>query len=233
MLTCGFNPSRRAMLWVASAVALMLSLGLASRAAELPLLVQEDFENGSDRWQPTDAGAWKVVNTPHGQVYSLFQQSQYKPPHRSPLNIALLKEPIVGDFVLEAQVQSTVKDYDHRSMVLVFGYQDPAHFYYVHFGKKTDDRANQIFIVNDAPRIKISTETTPGTPWDDAWHKVKIVRTVADGDTEIYFDDMRHTAMEASDKTFSWGQVGIGSFDDLGNYDNIVLRGTVTRPTAR
>ena len=69
---------------------------------------------------------------------------------------------MVGDFQLELQLQSTVKDYDHRSMVLVFGYQDPAHFYYVHFGKKTDDHANQIFIVNAAPRLKISTKTTPG-----------------------------------------------------------------------
>ena len=83
--------------------------------------------------------------------------------------------------MLEVKLQSTVKDYDHRSLVLVFGYQDPAHFYYVHFGKKTDDHANQIFIVNGAPRLKISTKTTPGTAWDDAWHEVKIVRNVGDG----------------------------------------------------
>ena len=50
-----------------------------------------------------------------------------------------------------------------------------------HLGKKTDDHANQIFIVNAAPRQKISTTTTPGTNWDDAWHHVKIVRRVADG----------------------------------------------------
>ena len=31
--------------------------------------------------------------------------------------------------------------------------------------------------------------------------------------------------MEAIDDTFTWGQIGIGAFDDLGNFDNIVLRG--------
>ena len=108
-----------------------------------------------------------------GHVYSLIAESEYKPPYRSPVNIALLEDVVVGDFVLDARLQSTVKDYDHRSMVLVFGYQDPAHFYYVHFGKKTDNHANQIFIVNGAPRMKISTETTPGTAWDDAWHQVQ------------------------------------------------------------
>ncbi len=206
------------------AIAILVLPPLAG-AAELPLLVQEDFEGGSVRWQPTDTNAWKVVTTPQGKVYSLFRQSDYKPPHRSPLNFSLLKDVVVGDFALDAKVQSTVKDYDHRDMVLVFGYQDPAHYYYVHFGKKTDDRANQIFIVNDAPRIKISTKTTPGTPWDDAWHHVKIVRSVADGKIEVYFDDLRNPAMTATDKTFAWGQVGVGSFDDTGNYDDVMLRG--------
>ena len=120
-------------------------------AEELPELVREDFDNGAARWRPTDPKSWKVLQTPEGKVYSLFADSKYEPPHRSPVNIAILEDTIVGDFVLEAKLQSTVEDYNHRSMVLVFGYQDPAHFYYVHFGKKTDDHANQIFIVNDAP----------------------------------------------------------------------------------
>jgi hypothetical protein len=211
--------------------AMALCLVGAAFGAELPLLVSEDFEQGSARWQPSDPQAWKVIETPRGKVYSLFQQSHYKPPYRSPVNFALLKDVVVGDFALAADVQSTVKDYDHRDMVLVFGYQDPAHYYYVHFGKKADEHANQIFIANGAPRAKISTRSTPGTPWDDAWHKVKIVRTVAAGNIEVYFDDLENPAMTATDKTFAWGQVGLGSFDDLGNYDNVVLRGRLAMPT--
>jgi hypothetical protein len=120
-----------------------------------------------------------------------------------------------------------VKDYGHRSMCMFFGYQDPANFYYVHFGKQMDDHANQIFIVDDAPRTKISTKTTDGTPWDDAWHHVKIVRTVEDGAIAIYFDDMETPVMTATDKTFASGQIGLGTFDDAGIWDNVVLRGTV------
>ena len=83
-------------------------------------------------------------------------------------------------------------------MCLFFGYQDPAHFYYVHLGKKTDDHANQIFIVNGADRKKISTKTTDGTNWNDDWHSVKIVRKVADGSIEVYFDDMKTPVMTAT-----------------------------------
>jgi hypothetical protein len=216
------------------ALALAALLSLAARA-ELPLVVREDFETGAARWRPTDPDSWKVTGTPAGKVYSLLKNSAYKPPYRSPVNIALLDGAVVSDFVLECRLQSTVKDYDHRSMVVVFGYQDPAHFYYVHFGKKTDDHANQIFLVNGAPRVKISTQTTPGTAWDDAWHQVKIVRDVSGQDgpagrIAVYFDDLEKPVMTAVDGTFTWGQIGVGAFDDLGNVDDVVLRGRVVEP---
>ncbi len=217
-------------------IALLFALFAAAAprvvAAEPPLVFHEDFEHGAERWKPTDPKSWAVTKTPSGHVYSLTRDSDYKPPHRSPVNIALLDDVTVNDFTLDAKLQSTVKDYDHRSLVLVFGYQDPAHFYYVHFGKKTDDHANQIFLVNDAPRVKISTKTTPGTPWDDAWHDVRIVRDVKRGEIAVYFDDMNEPAMTAVDTTFAWGRIGIGSFDDLGNFDDITLRGTRVEPAA-
>jgi len=194
-------------------------------AEPLPVLLNEDFEAGAERWEPTDADAWKVIDQEGNRVYSLHGKSRYKPPHRSPRNIALLKDVTVGDFELTAKVQSTIKDYNHRDMCLFFGYQDAGHFYYVHLGKKTDDHANQIFIVNGAARTKISTRTTSGTPWNDAWHEVKIVRDVASGLIEVYYDDTETPAMTASDKTFAWGRVGLGSFDDTGNWDDVRLRG--------
>lgn len=204
---------------------LLLGIGSTLAAQDLPLLFQEDFEKGADRWEPTDPAAWKVIDTKDGKVFSQFQQSKFKPPHRSPLNFALVKDLTVGDFVLEAKCQSTVKDYAHRDLCLFFGYQDPAHFYYVHLGKKTDDHANQIFLVNKADRVKISTKTSEGTNWTDNWHKLKLVRKVGDGAIEVFFDDMKTPVMTASDKTFTWGRVGVGSFDDTGNWDDIKVWG--------
>jgi hypothetical protein len=219
-----------AMLALAIGMSALVSL---AGAQELPLVLREDFEQGAKRWKPLDAKSWKVSETPEGHVYSLIADSDYKPRHRSPVNVALLESVTVSDFVLDARLQSTVPDYGHRSLVLVFGYQDPDHFYYVHFGKQTDDHANQIFIVNGAPRVKISTKTTPGTPWDDAWHRVRIDRDTTSGAIAVYFDDMKEPVMTATDKTFSWGGIGIGAFDDLGNFDDIELHGTtVERPAA-
>src|SRR5947207_119472 len=109
----------------AGMLAVLAAAAPAADKPDLPLLVSEDFEHGAGQWQPTDPAAWNVLQTPQGKVYSLFQQSKYQPKHRSPLNFSLLKDVVVGDFVLEARLQSTVKDYDHRDMCLFFGYQDP------------------------------------------------------------------------------------------------------------
>ena len=72
-----------------------------------------------------------------------------------------------------------------------------AHFYYVHLGKKTDDHANQIFIVNNAPREKID-QNQRGHSLDRGWHHVKVVRKVKDGTIEVYFDDMKKPVMTAT-----------------------------------
>lgn len=197
----------------------------ADAEPRLPLIFQEDFAKGADRWEPTDPKAWKVVKSDRGHVFNQFKNSAYKPPHRSPFNMALVKDLTVTDFVLEAKVNSTGKDGPHRDMCLFFGHQDPAYFYYVHIAKAADDHANQIFIVNGSDRKKISATSTKGTPWDDKWHTVKVVRNVEAGDIAIFFDDMKTPIMTAQDKTFTWGRVGIGSFDDSGNWSDIKVWG--------
>lgn len=200
---------------------------------EMPLLLKEDFTRGFSRWKTTDPNAWQVkqLEGSSNRVLDLYGKSNYKPTYRSPFNQAILKYHTVGDFVLTAKLQATKESYGHRDLCLFFGYQDPDHFYYVHLGQKADDHANQIFIVNEAPRIKISEKTTEGTPWKDGqWHEVKIVREVESGLIEVFFDDMETPVMSAHDKTFDWGKIGVGSFDDTGMFDDIVLHGVEVKP---
>ena len=157
----------------------------------LPLLYADDFESGAaDRWEPADPKAWRVLKVGGGHVYSQFQQNKVKTPVRSPFNRSLVKDVTVGDFVLEVRVQSTAKDYGHRDLCVFFGFQDPAHFYYVHLGKKADAHANSIFLVDGKDRVSVATKRTEGTNWDDNWHLVRVVRFVASGLIQVYFDDL-------------------------------------------
>jgi len=193
----------------------------------LPLVFSENFESGkADNWEPTDLKAWRIDKQGDNHIYNQFKKrSDYNPPVFSPYNRSLVKNVNVGNFVLDVQVQSTHSDYGHRDLCLFFGYQDDAHLYYVHLGKKMDAHANNIFIVNGEPRKKISTKTTAGTDWDDEWHHVRLTRDVRSGSIEVYFDEMQTPVMKAADKTFRSGRVGVGSFDDTGHFDNLLLFG--------
>ena len=193
---------------------------------ELPLVYEDDFNSGADNWIPTDKKAWKINDSDGDKVYGIVVRvSKYKPPYRSPHNISLLKDVFLNDFVLTVKVQSTVDTGGHRDMCVFFNYQDPANFYYVHLGKTPDPNSSQIMIVDDAPRRPITKKQSPGVPWTDGWHDVKVVRRTGDGTIEIYFDDMEKPIMTAVDKTFTSGHIGIGSFDDTGNWNDLKLYG--------
>jgi hypothetical protein len=218
-----------------------LSAALAS-SAELPVVYKDDFEQGMDHWVPLGEShveppfAVLEVKGPSGgmtKVLRALGTSKYEPPFRSPPNVALLKDIVVGDLEITAKVQSTnVNAGPHRDMCIVWGYQDPSHFYYVHFGAAADPNACQIFIVNDAARTPITVKTAKGTPWTEGWHEVKVKRNAADGAIEVFFDDMDEPFMTAKDTNFTWGRVGLGTFDDNGNWDEFVLRGEKVKPAA-
>lgn len=209
------------------------------QAEELRLLVEDSFEGDLSLWKLSDPeGAeptWQITPsieaTKPNHVLRSQGGSKFEPPHRSPWNIALLKDTVVGDCEITVLVQNTNYDAgDHRDLCIFWGYQDPAHLYYVHLGAKPDPHSCQIFIVNDADRTKITDKKSAGTQWDRGWHDVKVVRNVESGDIAVYFDDMQEPVMTANDKTFTWGRVGVGTFDDNGNFDDFQLRGVKVEP---
>jgi hypothetical protein len=211
-----------------------------ANADELPVLYADNFDSGMDRWETRDApGAepsFAIVELegPDGDPNNVLRAlgtSKYEPKFRSPPNFVLLNDVSVGDFDITANVQSTnINAGPHRDMCIFWGYQDPTHFYYVHFGAAADPNACQIFIVNDAARTPITVKTATGTPWTEGWHTVKVSRRIEDGTINVYFDDMDEPFMTAEDKHFVWGQVGLGTFDDNGNWDNFELRGVEADP---
>lgn len=191
----------------------------------LPLVFQDDFEDGRDQWETTDDKAWKLNDAESGTAFGLITRvSDYKPKVRSPHNIALVKGVEVADFVMTLRVKSTKDTGNHRDCCIFFNYQDPTHFYYVHCGQRPDPHSGQIMIVNNAPRLAL-TQNKTNTPWNDSWHDIKVVRDSKTGTIEVYFDDMKHPYMTAKDKTFGKGRIGIGSFDDMNDFDDVRLYG--------
>jgi hypothetical protein len=166
----------------------------------------------------TDAKAWRLSHEDGIDALELFGVSDYKPKHRSPLNIALLNGIAFGDVIIEVEVCSTVPVSPNQDMVFVYGYQSPTRFYYSHLATKYDGKAHHnCFIVNDADRAPIGKDVSGGVNWGTGvWHTVRIERKASAGTTRVFFDDMSTPVMRAEDKTFGSGMVGVGSFDDKG-----------------
>ena len=89
------------------------------------LVYAEEFDSDEalSRFTFSDAKAWRLRDG----ALDLHAASDYEPPVRSPRNLAVLAGAEVEDFVLEARLQQTGREYGHRDLCLFFGYQDPSH----------------------------------------------------------------------------------------------------------
>ena len=190
------------------------------------LVYQQDFksEKSLGEFVATDKRAWKWGSEEGIGFIEHFGKSKYKYKVRSPYNIALVEGIEVKDFILDAKLRQTGREYGHRDMCVFYNFKDRSNFYYTHIASVTDNHAHNCFIVNEKPRTKISHETTKGHKWGSRdWHDLRLVREHGSGKIEVYLNAFDKPIMKAKDKTFEWGRVGFGSFDDTGRIAEIKL----------
>ncbi len=150
--------------------------------------------------------------------------ASYAPPFRSPFSVAIIKSIKVTSFVMDAEMLQTSPSGDgHRDMVFIWNFLNPSQFYYAHISTAHDAVAHNILIVDNADRKAISTTFTTGYDWGrDVWKKLRVVRDVASGAMSVFDLDVPATPiLTASDKTFTDGYVGFGSFDNSGQVRNV------------
>ena len=116
----------------------------------------------------TDATKWRVRASGHGPALELVGKSDYRPPHRSPLSIALIEGLEVRDFDLDVDLLQTGRNYGHRDLCLFFGVQSKSRFYYTHLATSPDANAHNVFLVNDAPRANLIPPLARGVDWGRA-----------------------------------------------------------------
>lgn len=194
-----------------------------SETTKSRLIFTEDFEQGIERWEVFDPKTWRLNTTGESTTFEITaRKSDYKPKVRSPFHVAMLKEIELGSFALTLQVRSTKDTGNHRDCCLFFGFQDREHFYYVHMGAKPDSASGQIMIVDGKPRRPL-TDNQRLVPWTDDWHQIRLERDLDTGSIRVYFDDFTKPHMEVNDTTFGRGRIGIGSFDDRDEFDDIQI----------
>ena len=189
--------------------------------------MENDLFADPAKWTFGDSKAWKWSGEGKDRVLQLTAQSTDKPKYRSPFNLAWFEGKEWKDFTLTAELRLTKFDAGNNDLCIAFGRAAENRFYYAHLGEKADEPHHQIHLVDNADRKPITVFRTSGTPWKEGtWHKVKIVRNTGTGDIGVWFDDTEKPVLTAKDKTLSWGKIGLGSFDDLGEFRNVKVKGT-------
>jgi hypothetical protein len=204
---------------------------LAARTAvqELPLLFSSDFESGrADGWRPNNPKHWQVVDLDGSKVYALTAPGE-QGRVRAPTSWSVAEGYDVTSFEFTGRLKCDVDPANaRRDLCVFFHFQDPTHFCYVHFSASSDEAHNIIALVNGADRLKINLEPPGKSTFrltDKSWHTFKVRGDAPSGRIEAYLDDMNEPILTAVDRTLSHGLVGVGSFDDLGFFDDLRLRG--------
>jgi len=199
----------------------IFATSILARPASRTINFRANFSSGRlDAWQFPFPEDWVVKEEgPLHYLHMLRSRDPLVP--RRPQQFALVKGITVGGFTLETRARR-----EGRSMLIVFNYVDTLHFYYTHLSVDPGTKVavhNGIFIVDGAPRRRIAgLEAAPALP-DTNWHKVRVQRDVTSGWIKVFVDDEPQPRFSVVDNTFKCGQVGLGSFDETGDFTDFEL----------
>lgn len=196
---------------------------------KLPILARFDFEDGTAKgWQPKNLDHWRVVKHGGSLVYELAAPGE-QGKVRAPTSWSVIAGCDVTSFVFTGRLKCYAEASNpHRDLCIFFLYQDPTHFYYVHFSASSDEAHNIIGLVNGSDRVKVNHEPAGKSVFrllDSNWHTFKVTCDDSSGKIQAFLDDMENPILTAVDTTFHHGLVGVGSFDDTGCFDDLILRG--------
>jgi hypothetical protein len=186
------------------------------------LHVTDSFERGQlDAWQLPYPEDW-VILAQDGNHYLHMKRNREPLVPRRPMQFALIKGVNVGSFDFHVRVRR-----EGKSLIVVFNYVDSLHFYYTHLSADSGSQQpvhNGIFSVNNAPRVRIAgLDAQPALP-DQSWHQIRVRRDASTGRIEVWSDVSSQLLFAVVDRSFTCGQLGIGSFDETGDFDDVDLR---------
>jgi hypothetical protein len=196
---------------------LMIAAGVLSAADTLKVF-------GRDWTVPTGAD-WNVTAENGTETLSLTKAREPLPGPRRPLQFALADVPDYASVTVEADARPL-----GRSVMIVFAYHDAAHFDYAHLSIDTGQKQsvhNGIFHVYEGERVRISNPRGPAAfAATGRWYHVKLTHEAKTGSVQVTVDGQAVPALQATDVSLGAGKVGIGSFDETGEFKNVKI--TVT-----
>lgn len=178
-----------------------------------------------ESWSLADESAWRWEGEGAASVLVLHRQSDFTPKVRSPRNLAWFTGGGWDSFELTAEVRLDVFNEGNNDLCIAFSKESETKFYYAHLGESADAVHLHLHKVDDKDREPITKSRAEKLDWKpETWHRVKLVRDAESGKIQVWFDDSAKPVLEATDKTLGKGAIGLGSFDDIGAFRNVVVK---------
>ncbi|HEX6833229.1 MAG TPA: hypothetical protein VF132_06820 [Rudaea sp.] len=171
-------------------------------------------------WTVPDTADWKIEREDGIGVLHLAHPRDALPGPRRPIQFALTEIPRYRTLTVEADVKPLQK-----SLMIVFAYQDAAHFDYAHL---SIDRAenvavhNGIFHVYGGERVRISApDGPPAFAQSERWYHAVLTHDATSGAVSVTVDGKPVPALHAVDVSLGAGKIGFGSFDETAQFKNV------------
>lgn len=200
---------------------LLAFIGLTSLLA-----AAETLSVFGEKWTiQTPATDWSVGN-------NLLQLKTSSEPvagqPRRPTHFALLESKPYSKVTVEADMKR-----NGRSLIIVYAWQDDAHYDYAHIS--SDDAVKQnvhngMFHVFGGERVRMSSLEGPASFTTQDWTPVKLVWDGSTGHCYVEVGGKRNPSLEATDMSLRWGRIGLGSFDETGDFRNVKVTGEMRDP---
>jgi hypothetical protein len=142
---------------------------------------------------------------------------------RRPTKYALLESRPYSKVTMEAEIKR-----NGRSLIMVYGWQDDAHYDYAHISvdaAATQNVHNGMFHIFGGERVRMSSLDGPGSLPTQDWTPVKLVFDGETGRCYVEVSGKRNPSLDAVDLSLRWGRVGLGSFDETGDFRNVKITG--------
>ncbi len=192
-----------------------------------PAASQESIRVFGYRWNVQQAADWAIESG----ILRLRVPGVPAPVYpRRPTKFALLDSRPYRKVTIDVEVKR-----NGRSLIIVYAWQDDTHYNYAHLS--SDAAAvqkvhNGIFHVFGGERVRISALDGPASLPTQGWTPVKLVFDGVSGRCYVKVSGKRNPSMEAVDLSLLWGRIGLGSFDETGDFRNLRITGE-TRDAAK
>jgi hypothetical protein len=184
------------------------------------VLVREDFAASTGSMETVAGGTWGVSSGRY--VLSDPADDGVEVPNA---NLAVAGPAVTGDFTLTALGSATATDSPFNDFSVVFGYRDPANYWFASFSEGNDPNTSGIFRVEGGNRRELADITSPIVA--GAVYPVRVERR----GSAVRIFRSGEQVVAVTDAASTDGRVGFGSRNDGGTFDELVVTGPASAPS--